>query len=379
MPEPLSPASPSRWPRRRSEADAVEHGSIAVGKGDVAEFQAALEIAQGNGMLGLAHAGLEFEEGHKPFERDGKLGDVDANAVELFEGRVEGHQSNDENGEVGKGAMDPKCVKEQGADAHGIEGLDDGVEHFLALDALNREVAGALARLEEGVRVHILQGISLGDADVLERFHGDAGLADVGGKIASGEFLDFFGDLTGWQNAEGCEGQGDDGEFPVDEEHKAKTEKNSARFLDQIRHAELEEVVQGRAVAFDPGDELAGGGFLEEIERERTDLAEGIVFDRVGDALAAPGHEIAAAVTEKSAQDDREGYEQKTADAPLPVERLVLDRQPGVDQDVQFLFDGGGLSLQPVDDDVFPLHFFGFGLAALFGDLLDVCGVVEPI
>jgi hypothetical protein len=48
-------------------------------------------------MFGFAHGGLELEEGHEAFEGDAELGEIDADAVELFEGRVEGHERGDEN------------------------------------------------------------------------------------------------------------------------------------------------------------------------------------------------------------------------------------------------------------------------------------------
>jgi hypothetical protein len=146
--------------------------------------------------------------------------------------------------------MGPEGVEEDGADAHGVEGLHDGVEHLAALDALHVEVGRALARFEEGPGVDVFERIGLGDADVLERFHGDAGLADVGGEIPASEFLDFFGDQPGGDDAERREGEGDEGEFPVDEEHDAEREDDGARFLDQVGEAELEEIVEG-AVGLD--------------------------------------------------------------------------------------------------------------------------------
>ena len=111
--------------------------------------------------------------------------------------------------------------------------------------------------------------------------------------------LIFLRDDARGDDAERREGERDEREFPVDAEHDAEHEEDGARFLDEVGEAELEEVVEGGAVGLDAADELAGGGLLEEIEREGADLAEGVALDVVGDALAAPGQEVAAAVAEQ--------------------------------------------------------------------------------
>ena len=226
-----------------------------------------------------------------------------------------------------------------------------------------------------------LESIGLGDADVLEGFHGDVALADVGGEIAAGEVLDFFGDEAGGDDAEGGEGEGDEGEFPVDDEHDAEQEEDGARFLDQVGETELEEVVEGGAVGFDPGDQFAGGGFLEEIEREGADFAEGVDFDVIGDALAAPGHEIAAAVAEDAAEDDGERDEEKAAEALFPIESAALEGKPRIDEDVEFLLEGCAPSaLREWTHGTFACPLFAaLGFAALFDDLLDLGGLVEAM
>ena len=164
------------------EVDVVEDEAVAVGEADVPELERAGEAGEGDGMGGFPDGGLELEEGHEALEGDGELRDVDADAAHFLEGGVEEDEGEDEGEDLGVGAVGPDGVENDGAEAEGVEGLDDGVEHLAALDALHVEVGGALGGLEEEAGVDFLEGVGLGDADVLEGLDGDAALADIGAK-----------------------------------------------------------------------------------------------------------------------------------------------------------------------------------------------------
>ena len=171
-------------------------------------------------MGGLAHGGLQFEEDHEALERDGKRRQVNADAAELLERRVESHECADEDDEVGEGILGPKGVEQHRADAEKVERLHNRVEHFAALHALHIIVGGLLAPFVEGLRVNFLQRVGLGDANILERFDRDVSLADAGRKILAPERLDFPGDHAGWDDAKRREGERNEAEFPIDDEHR---------------------------------------------------------------------------------------------------------------------------------------------------------------
>jgi hypothetical protein len=149
-------------------------------------------------------------------------------------------------------------------------------------------------------------------------------------------------------------------------------------FLDQIGKPELEEIVEGGAVGLNAVDQLPAGIFLEEIERERVHFAEGVVLDRVGDALAAPGHEVAAAVAEHAAEEDGRGNKKESAEAALPVEGLSFDRQPGIDEHIEIFLEEVRLGFETMHDDVLSFLFFGLNFASFLRDLLHVRRVVQP-
>ena len=126
-------------------------------------------------------------------------------------------------------------------------------------------------------------------------------------------------------------------------------------------------------------DQLIGRGALEKIERERTDLAERIGLHVVGDPHAAPGQKITAAVAEQAAEDDGHRNEKQAAENPLPIERLALDRKPGIDQDIELLLEDFFLRLERVDRGAFALLLLRLLDEALLRHLLDMRRIVEPI
>jgi len=339
------------------EIDFVEDGAVAVGEADVAEFDAVGELGHGDGIFSFADSGLEFEERHETFKGDGEVSDVNADAAEFLERSEEEAEGDDEGDHLVEGAVGPEGVEEDGADTHGVEGLDDGAEHLATLDAFHVEVGRPLRGLVEGLGVNFFQRVGLGDADVLERFHGDVSLANIGGEVTASQFLDFSGDEAGGNDTEGKEGEGNKREFPVDEKHHAENTDDGDRFLDEVGEAEFEKVVEVGTISFNAGDEFAGGCAMKVIERERTDLAKGISFDVIGDALAAPGEEVTAAVSENTAQDDTERYEKQAAEALFPIERTIFQGKPWVNDDVELFLEGPRLRFQAMYSGTFPFFF----------------------
>ena len=77
------------------------------------------------------------------------------------------------------------------------------------------------------------------------------------------------------------------------------------------------------------------------------------------------------------------GRSRPAAEDLFPVEGAILQGEPGVDEDVEIALDGGGLGLEAFEGGAFLGGLLavalGLELAGLFGDLLDVGGVVEAV
>ena len=96
--------------------------------------------------------------------------------------------------------------------------------------------------------------------------------------------------------------------------------------------------------------------FLEEIERKGADLAKGRpLFDIVGDAQAAPGEKIAAAVTEGATQDNGERDKQKNRRgiASSPMGRPLSGSQGSITR------KNSSLSVAPLTLSDWIIAFFG--------------------
>ena len=134
----------------------------------------------------------------------------------------------------------------------------------------------------------------------------DAALADVGGEIAAAELLDFACvTMRVGMMQSGVKMRAMSVNFQLIMSMATSRQTMVLGSLTRSDRPSLQEVVERGAVGLDAADEFVGRGFLEVIERERADLAEGVALDVVGDALAAPGEEIAAAVAEHAAQQRR--------------------------------------------------------------------------
>ena len=283
------------------EVDVVEGGlADAVAEGDVAELDLALDGGEfGEGVV-VGDVGFGVEDG-EDFLHGGDTGlDDGVGGDDVDDGRVEHREVAEEGEEVAGGEAGSVPADEPGAEADGEELAEAGEkfgkgeeEGVAPDDAVVVDVVGLDAGAE-GVFLDAFGGEGADDAVVGDAFVEEA--EDAGPVAAMGAAFHAHAAAVPAvvDDEEGSEDDGDEGEFPVEDEEPDEDAGGGDEVAEEGDGGAGDERVDGGGVVDDAADDAAGLAFLVKFEGEFLEMGEDGDAEVAGDLHAVFLDEVIA-------------------------------------------------------------------------------------